>query len=74
MNGGDLPRPECVQAEAEGAGDCGKSQVGTEQLLQLKCSPWGFHHKDTICLLILHFQFMTQGNRTARSFLEHTGV
>lgn len=55
MNGGDLPSSGCAQIEAKGAGDWGKGQVGTQLLLQMKRSLWGFRCKDRICLIILHF-------------------
>lgn len=55
MNGDDLSLSEGVLAEAEGAWDWGKGQVGTKHRLQMKWSPWGFHCKDRICLLIFAF-------------------
>lgn len=54
--------------------DKGRGQVGAELAVMYDMPVGFFHCKDTICLLISRFQFMTQRNRTGRNFLEYRRI
>lgn len=69
MNGGDHASPACARAEA-GAWGLQEGSCGCRAHSDIQNDV--IHCQDTVCLLTLHFQFMTQGNIIARNFLEHT--
>ena len=76
MNGGDLASHVCVQTEAGGAWGLQEGHVGAELTITYKMMPVGFSLQrynlpSSFFFFFLHFQLMTQGNRTARSFLEY---
>lgn len=68
------PSLDISEQRQKGAVVVGKeSHLAHSQLLHMS-DLWGSHGKNSICLLILHLQSITQGNRTARSLLEHSRI